>query len=211
VDVGINARLRNGLTVQGGTSTGRRLQDNCAVRAQVPETYSWPQTVTTQTARVTNLTSPARDGGLQSPYCRVVEPFLTSFRGLATYLVPKVDIQVSGTWRSDPGDELRADYVVTNAVAAPSLGRNLSSGNVTVNLIPPGTLYGNRRNNIDLRVAKIFRFGPTRAQLGFDVYNLTNTDAVTTYNNNYVPNGAWLIPTAIQPARYVRLNATVDF
>jgi hypothetical protein len=100
---------------------------------------------------------------------------------------------------------------VTNAVAAPSLGRNLSSGNVTVNLIPPGTLYGNRRNNIDLRVAKIFRFGPTRAQLGFDVYNLTNTDAVTTYNNNYVPNGAWLIPTAIQPARYVRLNATVDF
>jgi hypothetical protein len=33
VDVGISARLRNGLTIQGGTSTGRTLQDNCATRA----------------------------------------------------------------------------------------------------------------------------------------------------------------------------------
>jgi hypothetical protein len=211
VDVGINARLRNGITMQGGTSTGRRLQDNCAVRAKLPEAYSWPQTVATQSARVTSLASAARDGGLQNPYCRVVEPFLTSFRGLATYIIPKVDIQVSGTWRSDPGDDLRADYVVTNAVAAPSLGRNLSSGNVTVNLIPPGTLYGDRRNNIDLRVAKIFYFGRTRSQLGFDVYNLTNTDAIATYNNSFVPGGAWLIPNTIQPARYLRLNATIDF
>jgi carboxypeptidase family protein len=211
VDVLVNARLRNGLTVQGGTSTGRRLQDNCAVRATVPETYSWPQTIATQTARVTNLASPARDGGLQSPYCRVVEPFLTSFRGLVTYIVPKVDIQVSGTWRNDPGEELRADYVVTSAVAAPSLGRNLSSGNVTVNLIPPGTLYGDRRGNVDVRIAKILRFGQTRAQLAMDVYNLTNTDSVIRYNHNYVPSGAWLIPTEILPARYVRLNMQIDF
>jgi len=100
---------------------------------------------------------------------------------------------------------------VTSAVARPSLGRDLSSGNVTVNLIPPGTLYGTRRNNVDLRVAKIIRVSRTRMQLGIDVYNLTNTDAPTTYNMNYVPNGAWLIPTAIQPARYVRVNTTIDF
>jgi hypothetical protein len=211
VDVGVNARLANGVTIQAGTSTGRRLQDNCAVRAAIPETYSWAQTIVTQSARVTNLALPARDGGLQNPYCRVVEPMLTSFRGLGTYLVPKIDIQVSATWRSDPGEELRADYVVTNAVAAPSLGRNLSSGNVTVNLIEPGTLYGDRRNNIDLRIAKIFRLGGTRAQLGFDIYNLTNTDAVFTYNHNFVPNGAWLTPSTIQPARYLRINTQIDF
>jgi hypothetical protein len=40
VDVGVNARLKNGLTVQGGTSTGRRLTDACAVRALVPERIS---------------------------------------------------------------------------------------------------------------------------------------------------------------------------
>jgi hypothetical protein len=206
VDVGVNARLRNGLTVQGGTSTGGRLQDNCAVRSALPETYSWQSTTAVQTTRVTTST-----GGLANPYCRVVEPFQTSIRGLATYLVPKIDLQVSGTWRSDPGDMLAANYVVTSAVAFPSLGRNLSSGNVTVNLIEPGTLYADRRNNIDLRVAKILRIAGARTQVGVDVYNLMNTDAVTGFNNGYSPTGAWLTPTSIAPARYAKFNMQIDF
>jgi hypothetical protein len=206
VDVSVTARLRSGLNVQGGTSSGRRLQDNCSVRAALPETYSWASTTAVQTTRVTTST-----GGLANPYCRVVEPFLTSFRGLATYVIPRIDLQVSGTWRSDPGPDLGANYVVTSAIALPSLGRNLSSGNVTVNLIPPATLYGERLNNLDMRIAKIFRFRGTRAQFGVDVYNLLNTDVVTAYNNGYSPTGAWLTPTAIQPARYARLNLQVDF
>jgi hypothetical protein len=211
VDVNVNARLRNGLTVQGGTSTGRRLQDSCSVRSALPEAYTWTQTTAVQTTRVTQSFL-----GLVDPYCRVVEPFLSSFRGLATYIVPKADVNVSLTWRSDPGPQLAANYVVTNAIAAPSLGRNLSSGNVTVNLIQPGTLYGARLNNLDMRIAKIVRIRGTRAQFGVDVFNLTNTDVVTAYNNNYTaPTAArgsiWLTPTTIQPARYARLNLQLDF
>ncbi len=137
VDVGVNARLRNEITVQAGTSTGRTLQDNCAVRGLLPETYPWSSPVpTVATISTTQVARGNTTTGLTSPYCRIVEPFLTSVRGLATYVVPKVDIQLSGTWRSDPGLDLAANYVVTNAVALPSLGRNLSSGNVTVNLFP---------------------------------------------------------------------------
>src|SRR6186713_2166360 len=211
VDVSLNARLRNGLTLQGGTSTGARFQDNCAIRSILPETYSWDNTVAVQTTRVATTAGSTSTSGLQNYSCRVDEPWRTSFRGLATYTVPKIDVQVSGTWRSDPGDELRADYVVTNAIAQPSLGRALSSGNVTVNLVPRGTLYGERINNIDLRIAKILRFGQTRTQFGVDLYNLLNSDAVTMYNNGYSPTGAWLTPTAILPARYVRLNLQLDF
>ncbi len=216
IDMSLNARLRNGLTLQGGTSTGRRMQDNCAIRAALPETYSWDNTVAVQTTRVTTTTGTTATSGLQNYSCRVVEPMQTSFRGLASYVVPKIDVQVSGTWRSDPGNELRADYVVTNAIASPSLGRNLSSGNVTVNLIPRGTLYGARVNNIDLRIAKILRFRGARMQFGADVYNLLNTDVVTAYNNGYSAPTAtresiWLTPTAILPARYVRLNMQLDF
>ena len=211
IDVSANARLRNGLTVQGGTSSGRRLQDNCALRAALPETYSWASTTAVQTTRVTSST-----GALTNPYCRVVEPFLTSFRGLTTYIVPKVDVNVSLTWRSDPGSDLAANYVVTSAIARPSLGRDLSSGNVTVNLIPPATVFAPRQNSLDMRVAKILRFGGTRAQLGVDVYNLTNTDVVTAYNAGYTAPTAttgsvWLTPTAILPARYIRLNMQLDF
>jgi hypothetical protein len=127
---------------------------------------------------------------------------------------------VSGTWRSDPGPELAANYVVSNTIAAQTLGRNLSAcpaatgacnANVTVNLIQPGTLYGDRISNIDMRLAKIFRFSGTRAQIGVDIYNLLNTDVVTLYNNGYSPTGAWLTPTAILPARYARFNLQLDF
>jgi hypothetical protein len=216
VDVSVNARLRSGVTVQGGTSTGRRTQDNCDVRGVLPDTYSWDNTLAVQTTRVTTTTATLSTAGLQNYSCHVAEPMRTSFRGLATYLIPKVDVQVSGTWRSDPGDELRADYVVTSAIASPSLGRPLSSGNVTVNLIPRGTLYGARVNTFDLRVAKILRFGGTRAQFGADIYNLLNTDVVTMYNNGYsaptaTQGSIWLTPTAILPARYVRLNMQLDF
>jgi hypothetical protein len=210
-DVAVNARLRNGLTVQGGTSTGRRMQDNCDVRAALPETYSWASTTAVQTTRVTTST-----GALANPWCRVVEPFRTSFRGLGTYIVPKVDLNLSLTWRSDPGGDLAANYVVTNAIAQPSLGRPLSSGNVTVNLVQPGTLYGARQNNLDMRIAKILQIRGTRAQFGVDVYNLLNTDVVTTYNEGYTAPTAtsgsiWLTPNSILPARYVRLNMQLDF
>ena len=203
IDVNVNARLRNGLTVQGGTSTGRRLSDACDVKVNMPELG----TGSTGTAN-----SSIAGGSLTNPYCRVVEPYLTQIKGLATYTIPKVDIQVSGTWQSTPGPQLAANYVANNAVVSPSLGRNLSgSSNVTVNLIRPGELYGARLSNIDFRVAKIFRYGRTRTQVGMDIFNTTNTDVVTTYNQTFVPGGAWLRPTGIQPARYVKANVQVDF
>jgi hypothetical protein len=187
------------------------MQDNCDVRAALPETYSWASTTAVQTTRVTTST-----GALANPWCRVVEPFRTSFRGLGTYIVPKVDLNLSLTWRSDPGGDLAANYVVTNAIAQPSLGRPLSSGNVTVNLVQPGTLYGARQNNLDMRIAKILQIRGTRAQFGVDVYNLLNTDVVTTYNEGYTAPTAtsgsiWLTPNSILPARYVRLNMQLDF
>ena len=82
---------------------------------------------------------------------------------------------------------------------------------MTVNLIAPDTIFADRRNNIDFRVAKILRYGRTRTQVGVDIYNLTNTDVVTSYNQTFVAGGAWLTPTAIQPARYVKISAQFDF
>jgi len=205
VDVGINARLRHGLTVAGGTSTGRRLTDSCSVRALVPE-------VTPSTAIV-----PA--GGLlasvTNPYCHVEEPYRTSATGLATYLVPKIGVQTSLTWQSNPGPEIAANYVASNAVIAAGpqpLGRPLSGGaNVTVNLIQPGTQYGPRRNNFDMRLSKIQRFGSKRATFSVDVYNLANSDTVLAFNNSFVPGGAWLTPTRIASARYMKLGAQFEF
>ena len=150
-----------------------------------------------------------------NPYCHEEEPYRTSIRGLATYTIPKVDVQISGTWRNDPGEDLAANFVASRAyvLANGTLGRNLSeSANVTINLIEPNTFYSDRRNNMDMRIAKIFRYGRTRTQVGVDVFNLTNTDVVTGFNETFSPTSTtWLTPTSIQPARYMKLSAQFDF
>jgi hypothetical protein len=222
IDFSVIARLQNGLTVQGGTSTGRRLADGCAVRAKLPELGTGPipgptgfATNSSVTANVTALGGGAYSLSPNNPYCRIEEPYRTDFRGLATYIVPKVDVQLSATWASIPGDSLRADYTLTPAVQAaqivPQIGRTLTGALNQVNLIAPATMWGERRNNIDMRIAKILRFGATRAQVGVDIYNLLNADTVTNYNYGFVPGGTWLTPTTIVPARYARFSVQFDF
>jgi hypothetical protein len=206
VDISVTARLRNGLTVQGGTSTGRRLTDTCAIRDALPEVGSVAPIDVTKPINI-NSVSPV------SPYCRVVEPFRTNVAGLATYMIPKVDVQVSATWQLLPGPELAANYVVSNAIVKPTLGRDLSGGaaNITVNLVPPATLYGDRINELDVRFAKILKFGRKRTQVGLDLYNATNTDTPTTYNSAFVPGGQWLTPTTILAARFIKVGVQFDF
>ena len=222
VDLSVVARLQSGLTVQGGTSTGRRLADACDVRSKLPELGTSPTpgptgsaTNSSVTANVNALGGGAYSLSTNNPYCRIAEPYRTDFRGLVSYIVPKADVQVSATWASIPGDSLRADYTLTPAIQqaqiVPQIGRTLTGALNQVNLIPPATLWGARRNNVDLRVAKIVRFGTTRTQIGVDVFNLLNADTVTNYNFGFVPGGSWLTPTAVVPARYARISAQVDF
>ena len=218
VDLSVVARLQNGLTLRGGTSTGRKLADACDVRARIPELGSNDTGLTTNSSVTANVN--ALGGGsyalsVRNPYCRIAEPYRTDFRGLASYLVPKVDVQVAATWASIPGDSLRADYIATNpwiAAGPQPLGRPLTgAATVSVNLVPPATVWGARSNTINMRVAKILRYGGTRTQVGVDIYNTLNADTVTNYNYGFVPGGAWLIPTAITPARYARISAQIDF
>lgn len=113
------------------------------------------------------------------------------------------------TVTSWPGPVLFANYVATNAIVNPVLGRNLTgASNATVNLIAPGTMYGDRMNTMDLRLAKIFRFGTTRSSVTVDVYNLWNRNPVQQYNNNF---SSWLTPQRILQARFMKLGVQFDF
>jgi hypothetical protein len=187
-DLTINARMANGLSVRGGVSTGRTQTDSCEIQAKLPETAP------------------------TNPYCRVTTPYLTQWRGFATYMLPW-EIQLSGTWQLNPGLQLAATRNVPSAQAALSLGRPLSGGasNVSVNFVTPGELYSDKINQVDLRVAKILRWKSHRLQVGLDLYNLTNTSVATNFNQNYVPTGAWLVPTDVLPARFIKFSMQADF
>jgi hypothetical protein len=206
-DFTATARLASGLTVQGGTSTGRAVRNNCDVTRALPELLG--------TARVDS--------------CDVTEKWATSFRGLASYTVPKIDVLVSASMRSletSPGGgvatnglSLAANYVVPNTVIAQSLGRlpanSLATGTTTVNLLNPGLLYAlDRINLVDLRFAKILRFAGRRTDVGIDLYNLFNSNVTTSYQQTYeyrTDGAAWLTPTAIAAPRLARFHVTLNF
>jgi hypothetical protein len=183
------ARMRNGLTFQAGLNTGKTVVDTCAVRAELPETST------------------------TNPYCRDDPGFVTRVTGLAAYTVPKVEVLVSGTFRSDQGSSLAANYVVSSAEVAKTLGRPLAGNapSITVNLLEPGQMWGERVNEVDLKIAKIVRFRRTRTNIGFDIYNLFNSNPVLTYNSAFTPGGRWLTPTSVLSARFAKISASIDF
>jgi hypothetical protein len=113
---------------------------------------------------------------------------------------------------------LAANWAAPNSAIAPSLGRNLSNNapSATVNLITPGTLYGDRVNELDLRFAKNIRTGRVKTNVGVDIYNVFNSAAVLTYNQAFVPAtatsaGSWLAPTSVLQARFFKVSAQIDF
>src|SRR5205823_1148459 len=111
--------------------------------------------------------------------CSVTPPYLTQFKLLGVYPLPW-DTMASATFQSIPGPEITASYAAPLAAIQPSLGRPLS-GNATfatVPLVPPGTLYGDRLNQLDFRVAKNVRVRNLRLQPQFDLYNMLNANPV---------------------------------
>jgi hypothetical protein len=127
--------------------------------------------------------------------------------------VPKIDLQLAATFQSRPGVMVAANYAIPNDVVAPSLGRNLSGDaqNVTVNLVPAGTMYGDRLNELDVRLAKVLRIGGPRSTIGLELYNALNSSAVLAHNTAYVPNGPWLQPMAVMTPRLFKFTLGIDF
>ena len=147
-------------------------------------------------------------------YCHEEEPFLTDVRVQAIYRIPKIDVQLAGSYQNVPGPNVPANFVASNAFIQPSLGRPLAAGapNQTINLLTPNAVYGERVSQIDLRISKIFRMGARRLSAGIDIYNLTNADTILAQNNTYTTNTTiWQRPQQIVMARFFKLSATFDF
>jgi hypothetical protein len=180
-DVTVDARLQNGLLLQGGVSTGKETTDNCDVVAKVDN----PST----------------------RFCHVETGYLPQYKGIASYTLP-YDVRISGSLQSIPGPQVAANQVYAGVI--PSLGRAPIGGQTTVNLIEPGTVYGDRLNQVDLRFTKIVRTGArARLDLNVDLYNAFNSDAILTQQNAF--GAAWQLPLSVIQPRFVKFSARWDF
>jgi hypothetical protein len=157
----------------------------------------------------------AREG-----FCKVTPPWSagTDMKFMVVYPLPW-DIQTSAIYQNSPGIPITASLVVPNSTIAPSLGRNLSAcpaatgacnANVTVELIPPRSMFEARLQQVDLRLSRVFRLGGTRRVRGnFDVYNVLNAGNVLNMNTTYGPT--WTNVTQILSGRLLRVGAQFDF
>jgi len=166
--------------------------------------------------------------------CHNAEPWQTQLRGLATYVIPKIDVLVSGTVRSQPETQLSnanvltgttsAQWQVPNTVILAAYGKlppgALLNGNTTIPLADNQhrVFSDQRRTQVDMRFAKVLRFGRTRTDIGVDLNNLFNTNYFTGFNTTYIYNtdnaprpSGWSTPTSLVNPRFVRLNVTVNF
>ena len=216
MDYSATARLAGGITLQGGGSTGRGVRNTCDLWRAIPQLQ----------------------GSNRADACDVSEPWMTAVRGLASYMVPRVDVLASATLRSvrttasgdvaSSGSGLDANLQIPNRCAAGRtcpydmeqlLGRlpaNASAtGTTTINILTPDALYPlERRTQLDMRFAKIFRVGRSRYDVGVDLYNMLNSNATTGFEETYelLSNGEeWLKPESIMAPRIARFNVTVTF
>jgi hypothetical protein len=211
-DVTINARPREGVILQGGLSTGRTSTDNCDLRATLPETATiapglfprgggFPVGAAIGVPAVTGTTAIAES------QCHVDTNFLTQYKFLGTYLVPKIDVQFGVTFQATPGPEVFSYVTVLPGQTTPVVP--LTGGNRLVNVVAPGTEYAEHIKQLDLRFSKLLRFGRTRTALNLDLANLLNANYSQLIVLSYGPR--WLAPTSIMDARLFKLGAQVDF
>jgi hypothetical protein len=198
VNFNVNARMGGGLFLSLGTQTGRRIDDSCNVQPFL-----------------------TGGGGPNPRGCFDADPWQTTVRGLGSFTIPTVDVLVSATVRSQPPLQLDAAWPVPNSVIQGILGflppGSTATGNTTIQLLDDtNRLYAdNRRTQVDMRFAKVFRFAGTRTDVGVDLWNLFNTNYATGYQDTYsftqANGGSWQNPDSIYAPRFVRLNFTVNF
>jgi len=111
-----------------------------------------------------------------------------------------------------------------NGVGCLGATRNLTTsatGSIAggVQLLLNNEYYGERVTTFDLKFAKNIRFAQKRLQIGIDIYNFFNSDAITAYNGTYTvedPNTTaienhWLEPTGLVSPRFFRFQVQFNF
>jgi hypothetical protein len=156
-----------------------------------------------------------RDNPNSLRFCDATPPFRTTYKVSAAYQLPW-DSQLSGSFIATPGPSVNANYAVTAAIAGqPVIGTTGGGTSINVNLAEPNTIFLDYKKQLDLRVAKNFRFGTkTRIQGFADIFNLLNAGTVLRVNETYGSNpatNAWMTPLTIMDARYVRFGMQMSF
>jgi hypothetical protein len=215
-----------GLRINGGTSTGRSVRDLCHTSLDGPNVKQY--------------------AGV-APECNPHRRWETNLRGSAAYtILPNkswADVLVSTVFQWKPGVARAANHTFTKdqvtwetgstfrasqtCPAGPTAGQvgcftptgaTVTATTYTVDMLNTGELYGEAYTEFDLKLSKNVRFAQKRLNVGVDIYNLFNNDAVRVYNDNFdavdIPTTPLIErwgPSGLLSPRFVRLSIQLDF
>ena len=204
VNVSVQARLENGLTFQAGVGPGRLVTNDCEVVDDLPEMLQ---------ATAGNPSRSFAAAARPLERCEQNNGWRTGVSGLASYTDPE-DRRAGQRHVPEPAGHRRWTRTTTRRSPATNLGRPFTGATFrNYNIVPAGEVYIERLNQIDFRVAKIFRFGGTRTAINFDFFNITNSNSVLTENATFVRGAEHRLENAavdpaaapVQDQRAVRL------
>ena len=201
VDFSVNARLQNGLTLQGGVehrqADRRQLRDRGAAAGD---------------AQPRRPTARCRRRGAPAQFCHRETPFLTAVKALAIYMIPNVDVQVSGSFRSTPAGarpRIRPRPTPSWRPTRRSAGRCPGgAANIVIGIEANNKLYSSAVNELDMRIGKVLRFGKSRSVVSLDIYNALNSDAMINQQRDLCNMAA---PTEILNARLMKFSVAFDY
>ena len=202
MDLVANARLGQGSIVQGGVTFGRIITDNCDVVQRLPEALG-ANGLGANGFPLTNI---------PIDVCHAESGLVPQYKALGAYELPWGGVRVSASFQSLPGPLVQAQVNYTGAQLAPAIGRPFSAGAAgikPVNVIEPGSMYGDRLFQTDLRFSKILRYGRRSIDLNVDLYNASNSDARLA--ETAVFGATWRRPTAVIQGRIVKFGVRWDF
>jgi hypothetical protein len=130
-------------------------------------------------------------------------PFRAQFKAGGSYELPYA-FRASGTFQSNPSPFANVTFTFTRQ-ATPGL----TQASVNGTLIEPGSFALPRHNQLDLRLARSFKFGARRVDLQMDLFNALNArtpDALTTAGGPSLGT-----PTQVLQPRFLAFGAQVHF
>jgi hypothetical protein len=78
-----------------------------------------------------------------------------------------------------------------------------------IRLVPPGSQYLKRWNQLDVQVKRLFTVGTVRLEPGIDVYNIFNSNVVLVQNQNF--GTALGRPDRVLQGRLLRVTTQIIF
>ncbi len=123
---------------------------------------------------------------------------------------------MSGLFQLSPGPQIIATWNAPNSVIAPALGRNLAAGATStksIELIEPGTLFGENHTQLDLRMSRRFTVGRFRIRGDAALYNVFNTDWVSSVNTTFstAASNAFMRPTGVLQGRLFKIGLQLEY